>query len=111
MAVDAEVKARKDKVPIDNNTFEVTPSVVNLIVELDIMNDILISHDKLLKCAARERKEFKDKLEITLKELEEAKKHVVAVSDEVECVECAIHMSSLLPCNLSMLLCLMRMMS
>jgi len=111
MAVDAEVKARKDKVPVDNNTFEVTPSVVNLIVELDIMNDILISQDKLLKRAAHERKEFKDKLEIALKELEEAKKHAVAVFDKVECDECAVHMSSLTSFNQNMLLCLMRTMS
>ena len=48
-----------------------------------------------MKCATRERKEFKDKLEIVLKELEEAKKLVVIVSNEVECDECAIHMSSL----------------
>jgi hypothetical protein len=47
--------------------------------------------DKLLKRAACERKEFKDKLEITLKELEEAKKLVVVVSDEVECDECVVH--------------------
>jgi hypothetical protein len=49
----------------------------------------------LLKHATCERKEFKDKLEITLKELEEAKKLAVVVSDEVECDECAIHMSNL----------------
>ena len=49
----------------------------------------------MLKRAARERKEFKDKLEIALKELEEAKKLAVVVSDEVECDECAIHMSNL----------------
>jgi hypothetical protein len=54
-----------------------------------------MSQDKLLKHAARERKEYKDKLEIALKELEAAKKCVVVVSDEVECDECAVHMSSL----------------
>ena len=59
------------------------------------MNDTLHSQDKLLKRAARERKEFKDKLEIALKELEEAKKLAVVVSDEVECDECAVHMSNL----------------
>ena len=55
----------------------------------------LFSQDKLLKRAARERKEFKDKLEITLKELEEAKKLAVVVSDEIECDECAVHMTNL----------------
>jgi hypothetical protein len=92
MAVDTEVKASKDVVPIDGDTTEVTPSID----ELDIMTDTLVSQDKLLKRAARERKEFKDKLEIALKELEEAKKIVVVVSDEVECDECAVHMSNLI---------------
>jgi hypothetical protein len=82
-------------VPIDDDTTEVTPSIDNLVAELDIMTDTLVSQDKLLKCAARERKEFKDKLEIMLKELEEAKKATVVVSDEVECDECAVHMSNL----------------
>ena len=75
MVVDAEVKTSKDEAPIDDDTSEVTPSIDDLVVELETMNDTLFSQDKLLKRAARERKEFKDKLEITLKELEEAKKH------------------------------------
>ena len=95
MAVDAKVKASKDMVPVNNDTTEVTPSIDYLVAKLETMNDTLFSQDKLLKRAARERKEFKDKLEITLKELEEAKKHVVAVSDEVEYEECVVHMSSL----------------
>ena len=95
MAVDAKVKTSKDMVHVDDDTTKVTPSIDNLIAELDIMNDTLMSQDKLLKRATRERKEFKDKLEIALKELEEAKNHVVVVSDEVEDDECAIHMSSL----------------
>jgi len=95
MAVDAKVKARKDVVPVDDDTTEVTPSINYLIAKLETMNDTLFSQDKLLKRAARERKEFKDKLEIALKELEQAKKHAIVVSDEVECDECAIHMSNL----------------
>ena len=59
------------------------------------MNDTLFSQDKLLKCAAYERKEYKDKIEIVLRKLEAAKKCAVVVSGEVECDECAIHMSSL----------------
>jgi len=59
------------------------------------MNNTLFSQDKLLKRAAHERKEFKDKLEIMLKELEEAKKLAVVVSDEVECDECAVLMPKL----------------
>ena len=95
MAIDAEVKASKDEVLVDDNTFEVTPSIDNLVAEVDIMNDTLISQDKLLKRVARERKEYKDKLEIALKELEAAKKCAMVVSDEVECDECAVHMSNL----------------
>jgi hypothetical protein len=58
------------------------------------MTDTLMSQDKLLKHTARERKEFKDKLEVVEKELEEAKKLVDHVSDEVECDECAVHMTN-----------------
>jgi hypothetical protein len=58
------------------------------------MNVTLTSQDKLLKHVACERKELKDKLELALKKLEVTKKCVVVVSDEVECDECAIHMSN-----------------
>ena len=95
MAIDDEVKASKDEVPMASNTSEVTPSIGDLVTELETMNDTLFSQDKLLKHAARERKEYKDKLEIALKELEAAKKCAMVVSDEVECDECTIHMSSL----------------
>ena len=95
MVVDAEVKASKDVVPVNDDTTEVTPSIDYLVAELETMNDTLFSQDKMLKRAARERKEFKDKLEITLKELEEAKKLAVVVSDEVKYDECAVHMSNL----------------
>jgi hypothetical protein len=53
-----------------------------------------MSQDKLLKRAARERNDFKAKLETTLRELEFAKAAVV-VSDETECDACAIHMTNL----------------
>jgi hypothetical protein len=96
MAVDDEVKPSKDMLPIDSDTTEVTPSIDNLVVELDIMTDTLVSQDKLLKHATRERKEFKDKLEITLKELEEAKKLAVVALDKAECDECVVHMSNLI---------------
>ena len=82
-------------VHVDDDTTEVTPSVDYLVAELETINDTLFSQDKLLKRAARERKEFKGKLEIALKELEEAKKLTVVVSDEVECDEYAVHMSNL----------------
>jgi hypothetical protein len=94
MAVDEEVKPNKDVLPGDDDSTEVKPSVDALIAELDIMTDTLMSQDKLLKRVARERKEFKDKLEIMEKEFEKAKKLVVHVSDEVECDECALHMTN-----------------
>ena len=58
------------------------------------MSDALLCQDKLLKCAARERKEYKDKLEQALKDLEFARSSVT-VTEETECDTCAIHMSSL----------------
>ena len=58
------------------------------------MSDALLCQDKLLKCAARERKEYKDKLEHALKDLELARSSV-SVTEEIECHTCAIHMSSL----------------
>ena len=70
MAIDSEVKASKYEFPVNDNTSKATPSVDNLVAELDIMNDTLMSQDKLLKHAARERKEYKDKLEIALSEFE-----------------------------------------
>jgi hypothetical protein len=94
MAVDEGVKPNKDVLPGDDDSTKVKPTVDALIAELDIMTDTLMSQDKLLKCAAHERKEFKEKLEVVEKELEEAKKLVVHVSDEVECDECAVHMTN-----------------
>jgi hypothetical protein len=64
MAMDEGVKPNKVVLPGDDDATEVKPSVDALIVELYIMTDALMSQDKLLKCAARERKEFKEKLEI-----------------------------------------------
>jgi hypothetical protein len=59
MAIDAKVKANKDMVSIDEDTIEVTPSIDNLVAKLDIMTDTLMSQDKLLKHAARERKNLR----------------------------------------------------
>jgi hypothetical protein len=69
--------------------------VDTLVAKLDSMTDTLVSQDMLMKRATRKRKEYKDKLEIALKLLEEARKLAVAVSNEDECHECAIHMSNL----------------
>jgi len=57
------------------------------------MGDALVSQEKLLKRAARERKEYKEKWECAMMELDFAKasEHV---SDESECDACAVHMSN-----------------
>ena len=41
MAVDDEVKASKDEVPIDDDTSEVTPFFNDLVAELETMNDLV----------------------------------------------------------------------
>jgi len=43
MAVNDEVKASKDKVPINDDTSEVTPSINDLVAEPETMNDTLLS--------------------------------------------------------------------
>jgi hypothetical protein len=94
VAMDEGVKPNKDMLPSDDDTTEVKPTIDALIAELDIMIDTLMSQVKLLKRATHERKEFKDKLEVMEKELEEAKKLVIHVSDEVECDECDVHVTN-----------------
>jgi hypothetical protein len=94
MAMDEWVKPNKDVLLGDDDATEVKPTIDALIAKLDIMTDTLMSQDKLLKRAARERKEFKDKLEVVEKELKKAKKLVVHVSDEVECDECVVYMTN-----------------
>ena len=59
----------------------------------DTFNAALLSQEKLLKHAAHDRKEYKDKLEVALKELKVAKSAIV-VSDEAECDSCVVHMSN-----------------
>jgi hypothetical protein len=94
MVVDEGVKPNKDVLPGEDDSTKVKPFVDALIVELDTLTDTLMCQDKLLKRATREWKEFKDKLEVMEKELEEAKKLVVHVSDEVSCDECVVHMTN-----------------
>ena len=43
MVVDAEVKASKDVVLVNDDTTEVTPSIDYLVAELETMNDTLFS--------------------------------------------------------------------
>jgi hypothetical protein len=83
-----------DKDINDDTTSEVLPSTNDLAIEIEDSNTALASKDKLLRQAARERREFRSKYESTLRELESARASVV-VSDEIECDECALHMSNI----------------
>ena len=84
----------KDEAIIDDDTPKVLPCANKLVAEVDALSDALLSQDRLFKPAARERKEYKDKLEQALKDLEIAKPSVT-MTEETECDTCAIHMSSL----------------
>jgi hypothetical protein len=59
MVVDEEVKPNKDVLPGDDDSTEVKPTVDDVIAELDIITDTLMSQDKLLKHAACERKSLR----------------------------------------------------
>jgi hypothetical protein len=77
----------------DDCTSQVSLSDDELATEINTLNAALLSQDKLLKRTAHDRKEYKDKLEVALKELEFAMSAMV-VSDEAECDSCAIHISN-----------------
>jgi hypothetical protein len=78
----------------DDTTSEILPSADDLAAEIEELNAALASQDKLLRQAARERREFRSKYKSTLRELESARASVV-VSDETKCDECALHMSNI----------------
>ena len=84
----------KDEAISDDDTPKVLSFADKLAPEVDALRDALLSQDKLLKRAARERKEYKEKLEQALKDSELARSSVT-VTEETECDTCAIHMSSL----------------
>src|SRR5579859_5947014 len=80
--------------PLDeDSTPEVSPTIESLSSELDSLNEALLSQSKLLKRACKDRKEFREKWESALKELEFARSSV-HISEETECDECAVHMSN-----------------
>ena len=83
----------KGKALDDKCASQVSLSFNELSDEVDKLNAALANQDKLLRLVVRERKEYRAKLEVVLKELEIAKSDA-AVSDEVECDTCAIHMSN-----------------
>ena len=67
------VSTSDDKDIGDDTTSEVLPSVDDLATEIEELNAALASQDKLLRQAARERREFRSKYESTLRELESAR--------------------------------------
>jgi hypothetical protein len=95
MALGENAVGTSDDKDISNDTTsEVLPSVDDLALEIEELHATLASQDKLLRQAARERREFRSKYESTLRELESARASV-EVSDKTECDECALHMSNI----------------
>ena len=69
MALGDEADSGKDDVTSDDNTFEVSLLADELSADNEKLTAALFSQDKLLKRAAHDRKEYKDKLEVALREL------------------------------------------
>jgi hypothetical protein len=88
------VGTNDDKDIGDDTTSEVLPSVDDLATKMEELNAALASQDKLLRQAARERREFRSKYESMLRELESARASV-EVSDKTECDECVLYMSNI----------------
>ncbi|XP_066361199.1 uncharacterized protein [Miscanthus floridulus] len=77
MALGDEVVSDDNEAHDNDSESEVCLSTDELFAENEKLSAALISQDKLLKCAARKRKEYKDKLEVVLTELEAGKKCAV----------------------------------
>lgn len=87
----------------NNSDSKVQLSSGELAAELDTCHVALLSHDKLLKHAVKERNEHKAKLELVLKDLEFAWSSIVI--DETEYNICVVHMSNFSTMQTSMLPC------
>jgi hypothetical protein len=92
MALGDEAVSGNSEAHDDDSKSEVSLFTDELVVEVDSLNTMLLSQDKLLKHATRDKNDFKAKLESALRELEFARATVV-VSDETKCDAYAIHMS------------------
>jgi len=57
------------------------------------MNKTFLSQDKLLRHVVKEWNKLKEKLEQVLKDVESAR--TLAVSEEMKCDSCVVHMSNL----------------
>jgi hypothetical protein len=78
----------------NNSTSKVSHSTDDLTAAVEELKATLDSQDKLLRLASHERKDFKNKYESTLRELESTKASIV-VSDETKCDGCALYMSNI----------------
>src|SRR5579883_2201001 len=93
MAIDADGETSDPE--LDSEVIATPPTREQLALEVEKLNDCLLNQDKLIKRAARERKELKAELETTLHDLE-ALRSSPAISDDLpKCSECETHMSSL----------------
>jgi hypothetical protein len=81
-----------DAVSGDDSASKVSHFADALATKFKELTTASANQDKLLRLAARDRKDFKFKYDNTLKKLESASALVV-VSDDTECDECALHMS------------------
>src|SRR5579883_2411084 len=96
MAIDADGKM--SYLEQDSEVIATPSTREQLALEVEELNDCLFSQDKLIKRAARERKELKAELETALHELEVLKSASTssAASDDMpEYAEYETHMSSL----------------
>ena len=96
MAIDANGDtSNEDSDPeSDSEVSEIPLTREQLVLELEDLKECLFNQDKILKRAARERKELKAKLETALHDLEVLRSSP-AVSDVPDCSECETHMTSL----------------
>src|SRR5579859_5553351 len=96
MAIDADGET-SDPEP-DSEVNELPPTREQLVEELEDLKDCLYNQDRVLKKAAKERKQLKAELETALHDLESLRSASVssAASDDLpECAECEVHMTSL----------------
>jgi len=93
MALDDKTVGDTSDATGDNSDSEVQLSADELAAELDTCNATLLSQDKLLRHAMKERNELKAHLEQVLKDIEFARSPIGY--DETECESCVVQISNL----------------
>jgi hypothetical protein len=94
MALDDNAVGGDGKDIDGNSASEVSHFTDDLTADIEKLNVALGNQDRLLRLAARERKEFKSKYGNTLRELESTRSLVV-MSDETICDGCVLHLLNL----------------